>query len=101
MSKFMDLLRSGRPVYQETFLQPMKATVGKPEFKARNVVGWDRKGVAIHATTAILSAPAYGSTKPNDFITIQGQMPKAPVVVQVPTIAGSNIPQGGGLNGWN
>lgn len=91
----MDILRSARPVFQETQLQPMKASVGKPAYKARNVTPWSMKGAAIHATRAMLSAPVYGSTKPSDFITIQGQMPKAPVVIQVPTIAGSNLPQGG------
>jgi hypothetical protein len=96
MSAFMDLLRSGRPVYQNTQIQPMKASVAKPEYKARNILLWDKSRAAIHATRDILSAPVWGSTKPNEFISISGNVvPTAPVIIAVPTVAGSNIPQGG------
>lgn len=95
MSQFMNNLRSTRPVFQQTQAQPMVASVQKVEYKERNVTLWSRAAKAIHATRDMLSAPVYGSTKPNDFITIQGQAPRTPVVVAVPSVAGSNIPQGG------
>lgn len=95
MGAFMDMLRSSREVYQQTSVQPVKVTVGKPEYKGWAFLQWDRRGAAIHATRDMLSAPAWGSTKPNDFISIQGAAPAAPVVVGVPTVAGSNAPQGG------
>lgn len=91
----MNSLRSSRPVYQNTQIQPMRGTVEKPEYKAHSVLLWSKVSAAIHATRDILSAPVYGSTKPNDFITISGAPPIAPVVISVPTVAGSNIPQGG------
>lgn len=88
-------LRSSREVYQNTQVQPLKASVEKTEYKARNITLWSKASAAIHATRDILSAPVWGSTKPNDFITISGVQPQAPTVISVPTIAGSNMPQGG------
>lgn len=88
-------LRASREVYQNTQIQPLKATVEKTEYKARNVTLWSKASAAIHATRDILSAPVWGSTKPNDFISIQGVMPSTPTVISVPTIAGSNAIQGG------
>jgi hypothetical protein len=89
-------LRGSRNVYQQTAVQPMKGSVPKPEYKAWMTAPWSRQAAAIHATRDILSAPAYGSTKPNDFIHISGiRPPDAPTVISVPTVAGSNIPQGG------
>lgn len=92
---FMQALLTGRGVTQTTQIQPMKASVEKVEYKARNVTLWSKTAATIHATRDILSAPIWGSTKPNDFITINGQMPKAPVIIKVPTIQGSNMPEGG------
>jgi hypothetical protein len=94
---FMRALQSSRPVIQTVGIQPMKSSVGKPEYKARNILPWSKDRAAIHATRDILTAPVWGSTKPNEFITISGVVPSAaPVVIAVPTIAGSNIIQGGG-----
>lgn len=95
MGNLMQSLLSGRPVYQNTQVQPMKGTVAKPEYKAHSVTLWSKARASIHATRAILSAPVYGSTKPGDFITINGVAPQAPVIINVPSIAGSNVPQGG------
>jgi hypothetical protein len=96
MGTFMDMLRSSSPITQTIGLSPVKASVGKVEWKARNVLPWSKERASIHATRDILSAPIYGATKPNEFISISGNIvPTAPVVVAVPTIAGSNIPQGG------
>lgn len=95
MNGFMGLLRSSRNVLQTTQVQPMKATVQKPQYKARNVTLWSKTAASIHATRDMLTAPVWGSTKPNDFISIQGAIPMTPVVVQVPSISGSNMPQGG------
>lgn len=92
----MNTLRGSRNVYQQTQVQPNKASVPKPEYKAWMTAPWSRQAATIHASRAILSAPAYGSTKPNDFITISGMRPpSAPTIISVPTVAGSNIPQGG------
>lgn len=91
----MNALRSSRPVYQNTQIQPMKGTVERVDYKAHSITMWSHAAAAIHATMDMLSAPVWGSTKPNDFISIQGVAPHAPIVVEVPTIAGSNAPQGG------
>lgn len=91
----MRALLTGRPVNQITQLQPPKGIVPRVEFNAHSVLGWSPAAVSIHATRNILSAPVYGSTKPNEFIQIQGIAPQAPVVVRVPTVAGSNAPLGG------
>lgn len=88
-------LRASRPVNQVTQLQPTMGKVERVQFKAHSIAQFSPQAVAIHANRDILSAPVYGSTKPGDFIHIQGVPPQAPVVVRVPTIAGSNIPQGG------
>lgn len=92
----MQALLGGRPLNQVTSIQPAKASVPKPEYKGWMVAPWSRTAAAIHATRDILSAPAYGSTKPGDFITISGMKPpQAPTIISVPTVAGSNIPGGG------
>lgn len=92
----MQVLRSTRTVFQQTQAVAPKASVPKPEFKAWMVTPWSKTAASIHATTDILSAPVWGSTKPDEFITISGMRPpKAPTIISVPTIAGSNIPQGG------
>lgn len=98
-SAFMSALLASRSVFQNTQIQPMKASVQKPEYKARNIALWSKSAAAIHATTNMLSVPVWGSTKPTDFITISGEPPKTPVIISVPTIAGSNMIQGGLHNG--
>lgn len=92
----MRALLSSRPITQITSVQPMKASLPKPEFIGHMVAPWSKAAAAIHATRDILSAPVWGSTKPNEFITISGmQPPQTPTIISVPTIAGSNIPGGG------
>lgn len=88
-------LRASREVYQNTQVQPLKASVQKVEYNAHSVTLWSKAAKAIHVTRDYLSAPVWGSTKPNDFITITGQIPKTPTVLHVPTIQGSNMPEGG------
>lgn len=99
MGALMQALLASRPIFQATSIQPNKGSVEKMEYKAGDIANWSRAAKSIHATTAILTAPVWGSTKPNDFITISGKAPiNAPVVIRVPSVAGSNTPQGGTIN---
>jgi hypothetical protein len=97
VGQLMQALLSSRTVIQPTQIQPAKGTVQRVWYKTGDIArqpGAD-EGYSIHATRDILTAPVWGATTPNAFITIHGVPPRTPTVAHVATVAGSNAPQGG------
>jgi hypothetical protein len=97
IGQLMKALLSSRTVVQPTQIQPQQATVERVRYGAGDVARQPgaEEGVSIHATRDILTAPVWGATTPNAFITISGVPPHTPTVAHVATVAGSNAPQGG------